>query len=529
MNFKRIGRSLICLLLVCVLLLNVSPIRAEASVLGGIVTVETAKAVGSMLLGLGIGVGATATAFELLTSNAASELGLSDTMSIYSFGDGRFGVEGSRLQRLFDWLFDSGTLEANYADTSSYWTISWNGRDEEIVSNAPCSIVLFTGTYGKYNTNIYALYAFGADLKLVNWKGSDVDGVSTIRVTSGVSEKPAVSGCPVLDIGHYADTASFYKACASHGTSDLDSITSPYDVTLNFIAEPGISLATGYPAWHQNAVSIPNVETGENEVYYPIVIGGTLEETQNKTQEEVWTGEGSVVDSPPTTEPDVGIDTEGLTQAGRDASLSLFGYELGAKLGAWFEEQFGLISALTVIVEGIYELIKPIADWFSTIISGIGDILETLVAGIPAIIDAITAIPAAIADVITDALVWAFAPSETFIASKVDALIAKYPSSQNLFTLGDQLKSFFLSLGQTPPVINIDLGAFEGSFYLGGTVAFLDLTWYSRYKPTMDAILGGFLWLWFAWRMWLKLPGILEGASGEVGRLIVRRESNNDN
>lgn len=60
----------------------------------------------------------------------------------------------------------------------------------------------------------------------------------------------------------------------------------------------------------------------------------------------------------------------------------------------------------------------------------------------------------------------------------------------------------------------VNLAAAGGSIYWGANTVFVDMSWYAPYKPTMDTILSGLLWLWFAWRMVLSLPGILGGMSG---------------
>ena len=81
-----------------------------------------------------------------------------------------------------------------------------------------------------------------------------------------------------------------------------------------------------------------------------------------------------------------------------------------------------------------------------------------------------------------------------------------------------QLKLFFTGLGSKPPIIWIDLSAATGSCLWGGRQIFMDLTWYADYKPKMDAILGAIIWLWLAWRVFLSVPGIINGASGVWGK-----------
>ena len=82
-----------------------------------------------------------------------------------------------------------------------------------------------------------------------------------------------------------------------------------------------------------------------------------------------------------------------------------------------------------------------------------------------------------------------------------------------------------LSINQTalnrtntePPVIYLNLANNRGPYDLGGEVAFLDLRWYAEYKPVGDAIISAFLWLFFAWRVYVKSPGIIRGIPGDVG------------
>ena len=117
-----------------------------------------------------------------------------------------------------------------------------------------------------------------------------------------------------------------------------------------------------------------------------------------------------------------------------------------------------------------------------------------------------------------------FIPSEGFVEAKIDSLTAKYGFADSIARTALHFKHFFLGLNSKPPIIYIDLGATEGSYNIGGKTAFIDLTWYARYKPTVDNILSAFLWLWFAWRIILSLPGIIQGTSGFWGDRTIEEE-----
>lgn len=119
-----------------------------------------------------------------------------------------------------------------------------------------------------------------------------------------------------------------------------------------------------------------------------------------------------------------------------------------------------------------------------------------------------------------------FVPSADFLTAKVEALRARFDFI-NVFM--DFIDSFKGELsGATPPVIYVHLENAEGSYNYGGTVKFLDMSWYSRYKSTGDAIISGFLWALFGWRMYLKLPGIINGVSGGVGSMSSRFRKDGD-
>ena len=128
------------------------------------------------------------------------------------------------------------------------------------------------------------------------------------------------------------------------------------------------------------------------------------------------------------------------------------------------------------------------------------------------------ALPKTLVDAIVLALSAVFVPAAGYWDAKVAALQARFPLFNSILTTGKGFTGFFSGLGSRPPIIYIDLGS-SGSWAMGGRTIFLDLTWYSQYKPTMDTVIAGFLWLLFAWRFFLRLPGLLRGEVGTIDRL----------
>lgn len=138
-------------------------------------------------------------------------------------------------------------------------------------------------------------------------------------------------------------------------------------------------------------------------------------------------------------------------------------------------------------------------------------------------------LPRTISDAISVALAAAFVPAADYWDAKVAALSAAFPLFNSIVLSADSLRSFFSGLGARPPVIYIDLGSSE-SWAMGGRTIFLDLTWYSRYKPTMDTVLSAFLWIFALWRIFLHLPSIIRGGSGiwGTGDVAEEKESSTD-
>ena len=187
-----------------------------------------------------------------------------------------------------------------------------------------------------------------------------------------------------------------------------------------------------------------------------------------------------------------------------------------SKFAAWFES----------IIEGIESLPGKFATWFETIIEGVQAIPDVLsgwftdvIEWLSSIWDAICSIP----DLILEGIRAIFVPSEDFVTTKVEALRSRFNWIEPILGYGDFIKTQLVD--PEPPVLYVHLGDAEGELNYGGTVKFLDLTWYERYKPQGDAIISGFLWALFAWRMYVKLPGIINGVAGDVGSISYREAS----
>lgn len=158
--------------------------------------------------------------------------------------------------------------------------------------------------------------------------------------------------------------------------------------------------------------------------------------------------------------------------------------------------------------------------------TGVSDVTVTPISGtladtatgsfIGALVDAITAPFEWLANTLLAGIQALFVPSEDFLTEKVDALRSEFGFADSIIGTFEMFGDSLFSVDTSPPIIYIDLSQSEGSYYLGAEVVFVDLTWYEKYKPTVDILLSAFMWLCFFWRVGKGLPNIIRGVSGDV-------------
>ena len=136
--------------------------------------------------------------------------------------------------------------------------------------------------------------------------------------------------------------------------------------------------------------------------------------------------------------------------------------------------------------------------WLDSIEKGIGSLAENIKNGI------------------RDVLIEIFVPDEDFISGKIEELKSEFGFVALIIDSAQQITSIFTTstFDGDIPVITMNLGKAESKYNYGGVVTALDFSWFAKYKPTTDAILSGILWLLFIWRLFVKLPGIINGSSG---------------
>ena len=165
---------------------------------------------------------------------------------------------------------------------------------------------------------------------------------------------------------------------------------------------------------------------------------------------------------------------------------------------------FEKIKELPGTLSNIWETVKGIP---AAIAEKIGAFFTTLWGWLQNIIDAITALPAAIAEKVGEL----FKPDEALVTEITDTFKGKFGFLPTLKQFGDDL--FGMTAETEPPVIWIHLENAESKYgyNYGGKEVALDLAWYQKYKPSVDGIVSGFMWLGYLWMLFTKAPDILNG------------------
>lgn len=285
-----------------------------------------------------------------------------------------------------------------------------------------------------------------------------------------------------------------YRVCYSSldksGTIDADKTPlAPYWGSLPSVAN-GLSVFA--PSYYKNpTIDLP--AEGE-EAANPILSGvgdgsaTSIEELLQKILEQLQANTLA-----PTLDV-AGTETGGNTGTDEDAKPYL----------PYIPQIFEKIKELPGTLANIWESIKGIP---AAIAEKIGAFFTALWGWLQNIIDAITALPAAIAEKVGEL----FKPDEVLLSEITDTFKGKFGFFSTLKQFGNDL--FGMTPETEPPVIWVHLENAESKFgyNYGDKQKIFDMTWYQKYKASVDGLLSGFLWLGYLWLLFKRAPSILNG------------------
>lgn len=512
-------KRLISLCLVLALLICCSPIQAHAAATG-----TTAVLIGGSLVAAavltGIGIKAAqndTTVFDALCDSlrdAWATAGFiasaaSDVALLYNAVTGQYKIPQSMVQTALDYAYSSGSFTGSFysysfgditlwSDTPMliFWTVNDYGYCR--VCGISNSVVSLSSPKGSYSYRDMVVNGSRYYLNSTN-VGYDVYDTSFVLI----HEEP---------LNYFFNYINSHTLPSSLVASGLES--------AGTIAAPG-SVATGYPDWAAGSSEEQNPDDPDQVIpYWPIGLPASVAGAGSLTQSDVWQGIGDFVQTVPATLDSINA---GITGFWNDTKA--FFSNIGTKVDT-------MIAALAAIAasvgqdlfNGVSSIIDLLRSWSAAAVdffsrswvnftTAAQNAWTSITSTLSEILNWIKSLPAAIASAISSLLSSLFVPDVAEISAAVDTMKVRFPFFDSII---GTWKQFQLVLSGGPPVIYAHLENAEGHFNYGGTVAILDMNFYTRYKSIGDAVLSAALWAFFAWRTFVKLPGLISGASGDA-------------
>lgn len=406
--------------------------------------------------------------------------------------------------------------------TSSNWASCFSIGPTSVQS---CSKFVDGEPYGSVKT----LFTFDSDLTIANvyFPASDYYSVCFIYLKDGKYCWYNLGSRETKDIGlsfrlvSASDSATYFDVSSS---VDGSSVTSSLDSADLDTANASISIA-------------PVTSVVSSGVAGSTAAPGLSAEDYERILADALAGTAVL---PTTPDPTTAEPTETIPEEDKETMVSPDVFNKGLT-----GVKDALSDGISSVVARIDWAIHYLTDWLSSFwaavvkavtvtipdfLSGIADALTTFFtvtfpAWVTDVKDWAVTLPRTISDAIAVALAAVFIPAAGYWDAKVAALQAAFPLFNAIILSANSLRGFFQSLGSRPPIIYIDLGN-SASWAMGGKTIFLDLTWYSQYKPTVDTVLSAFLWIFALWRIFLRLPGLIRGGVGDWGSGTVVDEKN---
>lgn len=562
MNWKNIGRALVCLALVCCILVNASPIKAKAAMIEAplIVSMSSIPVVASIMQGLGLSPALIQQGWEeqssilYLCNEFLQSIGLCDEFTIEVFGYelngiSVFGVTSRLVEAIRSWLFDSGTVGVVSSVSTSGFSASYIPNSASFVPQC-----FYKSLYSDNPSNAVSLLVDtinNGDLLVVGVSDGYLQGLMSLNGRLAQVCFPNSAGvihCSLL--GVYTDfipeiySGSYlqYDSCpvflsssaarAYYGDAWLTSeyIVANIDDLVSCSSDPyGSLIFSGYSRKEASASvevqSNTSISLSFRSLNY--IYDGSQFSGDNHWPKPYYAEPGYIT-------WDTVVADSIVVTPGEDLSLGYVAspeVDLSVGYPEWYKNSLVAVDPntdeqLTVLpipqVNSLEDLKGMVQTdiWAGTQVgtntgTGTGTQVGTGTLAGTNTETFVSSLADAIVTPVVNAITSVFVPSEDFLTAKVEALASKFGFAAALVETVNALKDGLNGVTTEPPVIYLDLGASRGSYPLGGKVAFLDLTWYAEYKPTVDKLISAFLWLCFIWRMFLKLPGIISGMPGD--------------
>lgn len=154
-------------------------------------------------------------------------------------------------------------------------------------------------------------------------------------------------------------------------------------------------------------------------------------------------------------------------------------------------------------------ILSGISSLISNIIDVLGDLLSKILDAIIVVKDFVVSFFEKVIDLVVSLVI----PSDGFMESKYQEFLSNFAFVNRLNDFAHKMYIDFQYLyTEHAPSINIDLSKSKSKIIRSDKVVnFINLDWFAEYKVYSDVLISTFLWAWFLWRTYCRIPDILNG------------------
>lgn len=114
----------------------------------------------------------------------------------------------------------------------------------------------------------------------------------------------------------------------------------------------------------------------------------------------------------------------------------------------------------------------------------------------------------------SDLLKLLFIPSQERLEAFPNLVSSKFAFIDSIKYAVNSIKDVLNSTGNAP-IVTVPVGATQ--FTDEGEIEVINLNWYKPFKPYGDLIITAFAYAFFGWRIFVAIPGMINGQSGSTG------------
>ena len=301
MNWKKLTRSALALVLVCCLVFNIVAIPTQASALLQTLWIMGENAMLGIIKSLGVEagnetsdlLGIAAEAWAAYKSSHSWVDATSDRISGFITDPAKsiFMLPMEMVLWTRSWLFDSGVVYSG-GPTELSVSCEFDGVSYEVTGSVPFVLIAFRDTTFDDDTYCwYSLRAIASQPGYIKFNGQTKNLTAAIsKVTGNVfyNYQVAKTSSKYL-LGAFSNASvPIYDYWVSEYSGTFP-LVSGRDIIIESLVSPTVGFSTGYADWAASAQTLTDA-TGQEQEYIQLGVGQTVAETLGKTQTELQSG-----------------------------------------------------------------------------------------------------------------------------------------------------------------------------------------------------------------------------------------------